>query len=133
MAVRSLLAFILLSIAENALATSTVGTGELLSKCKIILSHTEALLMASITAYNLSLSADNVATCDLTAVTQSSSQSVSVAAESVAHVNSFLCGGNVSVPEEASAHALAVANSFVNAVVATSAECYAGAQSIAEP
>lgn len=33
MGLRSLLAFLLLSIAENALATSTAGTGELPSKC----------------------------------------------------------------------------------------------------
>lgn len=79
------------------------------------------------------MSADSIATCNLASVAQSSSYSVSVAAEAIGQVNSFLCGGNVSVPEEASAHALAVANSFVNAVVATTAECYAGASSTAVP
>lgn len=82
----------------------------------------------SLSISGLNAIAGNIAACDLTAVTHSSSLSVSVAAEAVQAVNEYLCGDSESAPEEAPAYALALAESFVNAVVNTTASCYAGAR-----
>lgn len=69
---------------------------------------------------------DNVVKCDLKAVTKSSSQSEAVAAKAVEYVNAVLCGvDDDDAHKHASASALGMANSFVDALVNTTAECYA--------
>eukprot|EP00892_Ulva_mutabilis_P002140 jgi/Ulvmu1/11927/UM082_0005.1 len=87
-----------------------------------------AFLSASgaVRAYNGYEGDDNVVKCDLTAVTKSSSQSEAVAAKAVEYVNAVLCGvDDDDAQKHASASALGMANSFVDALVNTTAECYA--------
>lgn len=68
-----------------------------------------------------------MAVCNLSAITKASSESVAVAAQAVEHVNAVLCGDDdADVSKDAAASALAMATSFVDALVEVSATCYAG-------